>query len=67
LDALGRAHCPDGRQKYHCALFDALASALLLSYYCREFCDERLTLLQLVARSQGNSVKRQKVEQRELF
>lgn len=67
LDALGSAHCPVGRQKYHCALFDALASALLLSFYCRELCDERLTLLQLVARSQGNSVKRQKVEQRELF
>ncbi len=67
LEDLGRAYCPVGRQGYHCALFDALASALLLCNYCRELCDERLTLLQLVARSQGNSVKRQKVEQRELF
>jgi len=67
LDALGRTHCPAERQGYHCALFDALASALLLSFYCREFCSERMTVLQLVARSQGNAVKRQKVEQRELF
>ncbi len=67
LDALSRVHCPIGRQNYHCALYDALASAMLLSFYCREFCDERMTLLQLVARSQGNAIKRQKVEQRELF
>lgn len=67
LNELGRTHCPVDRQGYHCALFDALASALLLCNYCRELCDERLTLLQLVAHSQGNSVKRQKVEQRELF
>ncbi len=67
LDALGSVHCPSGRQSYHCALFDALASALLLTYYCSEFFDERMTLAQLVARSQGNAIKRQKVEQRELF
>ena len=67
LDALGRVHCPSGRQSYHCALFDALASALLLTFYCSEFCDERMPITQLVAHSQGNAIKRQKVEQRELF
>jgi DNA polymerase III epsilon subunit-like protein len=67
LDALARTQCPKGRQSYHCALYDALASALLLTFYCREFADDRLTLTRLLARSQGNALKRQKVEQRELF
>jgi DNA polymerase III epsilon subunit-like protein len=30
LDDLAAIHCPKGRDKYHCALYDALASALLL-------------------------------------
>ena len=30
LDALARCHCPPSRQGYHRALYDALASALLL-------------------------------------
>lgn len=67
LDELGRSRCPTGRQRYHCALYDAIASALLLTYYCRDVCDVRLTLTQLIARSQGNAAKRQKIAQRELF
>jgi DNA polymerase-3 subunit epsilon len=30
LDELAEAHCPPGRQRAHCALYDALASSLLL-------------------------------------
>ena len=30
LNGLAKQHCPGGRQVYHCALYDALASALLL-------------------------------------
>ena len=30
LDALAAAHCPPERSRYHCALYDALGSALLL-------------------------------------
>jgi DNA polymerase III epsilon subunit-like protein len=30
LDALAAAHCPEGRRRYHAALYDALAGALLL-------------------------------------
>jgi DNA polymerase-3 subunit epsilon len=30
LDALAAAHCPPERRTWHCALFDALGSALLL-------------------------------------
>lgn len=67
LDELGATKCPKGRQNYHCALYDAIASALLLIFYCSELCENRLTLAELIARSQGNTAKRQKIEQRELF
>ena len=30
LDALATQHCPSGRRRYHCALYDALAAALIL-------------------------------------
>lgn len=30
LNEVGQRHCPPGRNRYHCALFDALASTLLL-------------------------------------
>jgi len=30
LDALASQHCPPGRRQYHCALYDALAAALIL-------------------------------------
>lgn len=30
LEELARSHCPAGRQRAHCALYDALASSLLL-------------------------------------
>ncbi len=30
LDEWAAIHCPEGRRKYHCALYDALASALLI-------------------------------------
>ena len=67
LDDLARSQCPAGRRSYHCALYDALASALLLTFYCREFSEDRLSLARLLVRSQGNATKRQKVQQRELF
>jgi DNA polymerase III epsilon subunit-like protein len=67
LDELGADYCPEGRRGYHCALYDAIASALLLINYCRNVMEEPVTLAALIARSQGNPVKRQNVEQRELF
>jgi hypothetical protein len=30
LKALANEHCPEGRRRHHCALHDALASAVLL-------------------------------------
>jgi len=67
LDDLSAIHCPVGRQNYHCALYDAIASALLLIYYCKELSKYRLLLSEVIGRSQGSPAKRQKIEQRELF
>ena len=67
LDELGATYCPEGRSGYHCALYDAIASALLLINYCRNVMEGPVTLAGLIARSQGSPAKRQKVEQRELF
>ncbi len=67
LDGLAEKCCPDGRIGYHRALYDALASTLLLINYCQELCDEKPTLRQLIARSQGSAEKRQEVEQQRLF
>ncbi|MEM9157872.1 MAG: 3'-5' exonuclease [Verrucomicrobiota bacterium] len=67
LEALAARFCPEGRRSYHCALFDALASALLLLNYCQNLADERLSLRHLLAESQGSGVKRQEVKQQNLF
>jgi len=34
LDALAAEHCPPHRRRYHCALYDALAAALVLRALC---------------------------------
>ena len=34
LDALAAEHCPPSRRRYHCALYDALAAALVLRALC---------------------------------
>ena len=34
LVALAEKHCPPSRRRYHCALYDALAAALLLRHLC---------------------------------
>lgn len=34
LDALAAVHCPPRRRRYHCALYDALAAALVLRALC---------------------------------
>lgn len=34
LDALAGEHCPPNRRRYHCALYDALAAALVLRALC---------------------------------
>lgn len=34
LEALAKEHCPPRRRRYHCALYDALAAALVLRALC---------------------------------
>ena len=48
LDALAERHCPPQRRKYHCALYDALASALVLRTLCAGEGRSQLTVSQLV-------------------
>ncbi len=67
LDALALRFCPAERRRYHCALYDALACSLLLMLYCSELSDGRPSLRQLVAGSQTNALKKQEVEQQNLF
>jgi DNA polymerase-3 subunit epsilon len=67
LDALAREHCPPGRARYHAALYDALAAALLLLALGRrkEFAAMRVPwLLQM---STASPAKRDALRQDELF
>ena len=67
LDAAAAQHCPGSRRHYHCALYDALAGALLLA---RLACDPpiaSLSMMQLLALSTLDSDKRDALQQRELF
>ena len=51
LDALASAFCPAGRRGYHCALYDALAGAVLLGSLVRQPQLASLTTMQLLALS----------------
>jgi DNA polymerase-3 subunit epsilon len=44
---LAAKHCPPQRRKYHCALYDALASALILRALCAVEGRSAATLAQL--------------------
>lgn len=48
LDVLAEHHCPPHRRKYHSALYDALASALVLRTLCAGEGRSRLTVSQLM-------------------
>ncbi len=67
LDALAAVHCPTGRRRYHAALYDALAGALLLASLAREPRLATLTTMQLLALSTLDGEKRDALQQRELF
>jgi DNA polymerase III epsilon subunit-like protein len=67
LDALAAAHCPAERRRYHAALYDALAGALLLGSLARDPQLAQLTTMQLLALSTLDSEKRDALQQRELF
>jgi DNA polymerase-3 subunit epsilon len=67
LDAAAARHCPSARCRYHAALYDALAGALLLGALARDPQLARLTTMQLLALSTLDPQKRDALQQRELF
>jgi DNA polymerase-3 subunit epsilon len=67
LNRAAAAHCPPGRRRYHCALYDALAGALLLARLARDPQLAGLSLLQLLTLSTLDPVKRDALQQGELF
>ena len=67
LETLAATHCPAGRRRYHAALYDALAGALLLAGLAKEETLSNLTLMQLLAFSTLDPRKRAALTQRELF
>ena len=67
LDALAAVHCPPERRRYHAALYDALAGALLLAALARDPQMAGLSTMQLLALSTLDPEKRAALQQRELF
>jgi DNA polymerase-3 subunit epsilon len=67
LDQLAAWHCPSDRRRYHAALYDALAGAVLLCSLARVPQLAGLTLMHLLALSTLDPKKRDAIVQRELF
>ena len=67
LDATATRHCPPERRRYHAALYDALAGAVLLGALARDPQLAGLTVMQLLALSTLDGEKRDALQQRELF
>jgi DNA polymerase-3 subunit epsilon len=67
LDELAIKYCPVGRQRYHAALYDALAGALLLVSLAREPRLRELSVMQMLALSTLDGEKRDALQQGELF
>jgi DNA polymerase III epsilon subunit-like protein len=67
LTGAAARHCPPERRRYHCALYDALAGALLLARLARDPQLAGLTLLQVLALSTLDPGRREALQQRELF
>jgi DNA polymerase-3 subunit epsilon len=67
LDALAAEHCPPDRRRFHAALYDALAGALLLVFLSRDPRAAGLSVMQLLALSTLDPGKRDALQQGELF
>lgn len=67
LDGLAAERCPPARRRYHAALYDALAGALLLISLSREPRLAELTVMQVLALSTLDAEKRDALQQGELF
>ena len=67
LDALAAAHCPAGRRRYHAALYDALAGALLLRALLQRPEFASATIPWLLQMSTLDGGKRDALRQTDLF
>ncbi len=67
LDDLARRHCPGDRCGYHCALYDALAAAVLLLKLLERPEFAGATVGWLLENSCGAGPGRDRISQRELF
>lgn len=67
LDELTARHCPPERRRYHAALYDALAGAVLLRSLAREPQLAQLSVMQLLALSTLDGGKRDALQQGSLF
>lgn len=67
LDGLAAQHCPSERRRYHAALYDALAGALLLSSLASYAPVASLSIRQLLALSTLDGGKRDMLQQGTLF
>jgi DNA polymerase-3 subunit epsilon len=59
--------CPAGRRRYHCALYDAMASALLLGRLFSEPELESASLRWLILQSAASASERESMGQQKLF
>jgi DNA polymerase-3 subunit epsilon len=67
LDSVAARFCPGDRCRYHSALYDALAGALLLTRLAQDPQLASLTTMQLLALSTLDPRKRDALQQTELF
>lgn len=67
LDGLAERHCPAGRRRYHAALYDALAGALLLRRLAAEPSLASQSVSWLLMMSTLDPVKRDALRQERLF
>jgi DNA polymerase III epsilon subunit-like protein len=67
LDKVAARLCPADRCRYHCALYDALAGALLLAELGSDPQIGAMSMMQLLALSTLDPQKRDSLQQTELF
>jgi DNA polymerase-3 subunit epsilon len=67
LGAAARQHCPPERRRYHAALYDALAGALLLRALLRRSELAEATIPWLLQMSTADGEKRSELQQGDLF
>lgn len=67
LDRQADLSCPKGRRRYHCALYDAMASALLLARLFSEPELESASLRWLILQSAASESGRESMGQQELL